>query len=547
MTYYYTAWAGMATVAAIVISQPMAIAALSPQEIAKTAEALTVQINPAADDANRSSGSGFILSKQGNQYTVLTCNHVWIARPATVRTADGQSHPVLKGQSLSSGSGIDLALITFESATDYPVATLGNSDQAEIGAQIFVFGYPVNRLGNRFGEARYFEFSPGYVTSRLPNQTHGYTIRYNAVTQGGMSGGPVFDSDGRVIGIHGLGENDSANVRNLQGEEATPSAELTVQTKTGFNSAIPVNSFLALKQQLGLSDAPVEVNRDASTDRPQQRLQNPDSSLAYNARAQTRESQGDRSGAISDLNQSLTLDSSNADSYYRRGNLRNRQGDRQGAVADYTEAIARSPDHQNAYFNRGVVRNALGDQAGAVEDLTAAINLDPTDVIAYYSRGAIRRSLRDGAGTLEDFEQVVRLAPDRFEAYYNRALAWDMVGDRDKAVADLTQAITLNPQYTPAYIARASERRRLGDRQGGIDDLSTILSYDPDNAVAYYNRGILKRDTGDLQGALGDLERAGVLFQQAGDTANYQKVTDVIQRLNNALPAPVSPPGDTSI
>jgi len=30
--------------------------------------------------------------------------------------------------------------------------------------------------------------------------------RYNAVTVRGMSGSPVFDTNGRVVGIHGQGE-----------------------------------------------------------------------------------------------------------------------------------------------------------------------------------------------------------------------------------------------------------------------------------------------------------------------------------------------------
>ena len=549
----YTTWAGravssltiltgMATVAALVIYQP-AIAAQSPQDVAKLAKVLTVQVNPAPDDPNKSSGSGFIINKQGNRYTVLTCNHVLLGHPVTIRTDDGQSHPIVDHQSLSSSSssnGIDLALLTFESSADYPIATLGNSDQAEIGAQIFVFGYPVNRLGNRFGESRNFEFSPGYVTSRLQNQAGGYVIRYNAVTQGGMSGGPVFDSDGRVIGIHGLGENDSASVRNLQGGQSTDNAELVIQTKTGFNSAIPINSFLSLQPAIPAASE-VAVDSHPSTDQPRQRLQNPDTASAYNARAQTREAQGNRTGALGDLNQSVELDGSNADSYYRRGNLRNQQGDRPGAIADYTQAIALNPEHQNAYFNRGVVRNASGDPAGAEADLSAAIKLDPTDIVAYYSRGAVRRSLGDRQGTFADFDHVVKLAPERYEAYYNRALAWEMLGDRQQAITDLDQALTFNSQYTPAYMVRAAEKRRLGDRQGGIDDLSTVLGYEPNNAVALYNRGLFRYEMRDWQSALPDLEAARTLFQQAGDTANTQKVTELINRGQSSQTAPESP------
>jgi tetratricopeptide (TPR) repeat protein len=547
--FAHSIWLGISA-AAIVIYQPSASAAMSPQEIARLAQTLTVQVNPSPNDPRQKSGSGFIVSKEGNRYTILTCNHVLRDQPESIRTQDGRSYPIVGSQSLSTG-GTDLALLTFESTDDYPVARIGNSDQAEVGAQIFVFGFPVNALQQRVGENRYFEFSPGFVTSRLPSQEGGYTIRYNAITQPGMSGGPVFDIDGRVIGVHGLGENDVATVRDLQSGSAT--AELSVQTKTGFNSAIPINTFVGMRPQGSAALPQVEVDRRPSSDQPRETLQNPNSSLAYDARAQTREAQGDRAGALTDFNEAIRLDPSNATAYYRRGNLRDRQGDHQGAIQDYSQAIALNPAYSSAYYNRAVVRNNLGDPQGAVEDFTAAISLNPTDFISYFSRGKVRHSLQDHQGTFEDFDMVVRLAPERYEGYYNRALAWSMLGNRENTIADLTQALALNPQYTPAAISRATTRSRLGDRQGAIEDLSYVLSYEPNNAVAQYNRGLIRRNLGDYQGAEVDLRRAATLFHQAGDTANYQSAIEALQRLSAGgstsstptpnYPAPQETPG----
>jgi len=66
--------AGTATVTAIVISQAAGFAAKSPQEIARIAIPLTVQVNSPAGKTE--SGSGVIIARQGNAYTVLTCDHV---------------------------------------------------------------------------------------------------------------------------------------------------------------------------------------------------------------------------------------------------------------------------------------------------------------------------------------------------------------------------------------------------------------------------------------------------------------------------------------
>lgn len=398
---------GTAATAVIAIAQSAAIAK-SPQEIAQLANAVTVQVNPSANDPRMKSGSGFIIAKHGNIYTVLTCNHVLKDQPATIRTYDGKSYPIINGQSLStSNNAVDLALLTFTSSTEYAVAKLGDSDQAAVGAQIFVFGYPVNSLGSIVGEARNFEFSPGYVTSRPSGVSGGYTMRYSAVTQGGMSGGPVFDIDGRIVGVHGLAESDAARVVDEEGGQVSAlSLGFIVTTKTGFNSAIPINTFLALQKpdkSSGLS-----VDKSASTDNPTARLNNPKSASELYGRAQVNQQQGNKQAAINDYSQAIRLNPEYAQAYYQRGDIRYNKGDKQGAIADYSQAIHFNPNYANAYFNRGVIRQNQGDNQGALADFDQYLRLNHDDIFAYYNRGVIRRGLGDARGTFEDFDSTLR-------------------------------------------------------------------------------------------------------------------------------------------
>ncbi|MEG3899139.1 hypothetical protein QT989_26235, partial [Microcoleus sp. SVA1_B6] len=64
--------AGTVTVAAIVVFAPAPVFAKTPQEIAKFAESVTVRI----DRSDERGGTGFIIAKQGTNYTLLTANHV---------------------------------------------------------------------------------------------------------------------------------------------------------------------------------------------------------------------------------------------------------------------------------------------------------------------------------------------------------------------------------------------------------------------------------------------------------------------------------------
>ncbi len=233
---------GTATVAAIICAHPAI--AKTPREVAQVAVPTTVRIDNALSKNN--GGSGVIIAKTNNLYTVLTANHV-VASPNaeyTIYTSKKKTYPVKSIQSLKSTPGNpDLAVLTFESADEQAVAPLSNSDEATIGSGIYISGYP---MAIEVGGGREYEFTAGQVTSRPDSKPEGYTLRYDAVTRRGMSGGPVFDVSGRVVGIHGQGDREGV-VKN----EAASGAQ-TVEVKTGFNAAVPINTFLAIAPQVGV-------------------------------------------------------------------------------------------------------------------------------------------------------------------------------------------------------------------------------------------------------------------------------------------------------
>lgn len=85
-------------------------------------------------------------------------------------------------------------------------------------------------------------------------------MRYDAVTRRGMSGGPVFDVSGRVVGVHGRGDRDAV----VANEVGSPGA--TTEIKTGFNAAVPVNYFLDLAEQTGINLSKVKVDEEEVDD-----------------------------------------------------------------------------------------------------------------------------------------------------------------------------------------------------------------------------------------------------------------------------------------
>jgi hypothetical protein len=106
-------------------------------DIARMAQDITVLIE------SQNSGSGVILTQDGNTYYVVTAAHVvqyedW---PYTIVTSDQQRY-TLNYQTVQKLPGVDLAILQFQSDRAYRVARIANSDQATVGTPTFIGGFP---------------------------------------------------------------------------------------------------------------------------------------------------------------------------------------------------------------------------------------------------------------------------------------------------------------------------------------------------------------------------------------------------------------------
>jgi len=164
-----------------------------------------VQVGPAW-------GSGVIISKDGY---VLTAAHVAEAGRnrgpldvqgadrrgiATFTLADGRE---VKGKPLGLFRTLDAGLMKITDAGDYPFAELGNSGGLKVNQWCIAMGHPGGYQSERG------------IVLRLGRVLY---VGKDAITTdctlvGGDSGGPLFDMDGRVIGINSrISENLTANM-----------------------------------------------------------------------------------------------------------------------------------------------------------------------------------------------------------------------------------------------------------------------------------------------------------------------------------------------
>ncbi len=146
-----------------------------------------IQNNPPANNSKVSSGSGFIISKDG---FVVTNDHVVGDAEKIIVTLDEENYDAkLVGRDKKT----DLALLKILDKKEFAFAKFGDSTKSRIGDRIIVIGNPYN-LG--------VSVSSGIISSnkRTVNQIEGF-IQTDAAINKGNSGGPMFNMSGEVIAV----------------------------------------------------------------------------------------------------------------------------------------------------------------------------------------------------------------------------------------------------------------------------------------------------------------------------------------------------------
>jgi hypothetical protein len=83
--------------------------------------------------------------------------------------------------------------------------------------------------------------------------SYGYGLIYTNLTAGGMSGGPILDSRGRLVAIHGKAEGG-----NILDEAGFKVGELNL----GLSLGVPIKSFLSSADSLGVNRSWLQVKND---------------------------------------------------------------------------------------------------------------------------------------------------------------------------------------------------------------------------------------------------------------------------------------------
>ena len=149
-------------------------------------------------ESRSSEGSGFIIRADG---FILTNYHVVVdAEKIDVRLKDGRH---FSAKLVGSDDKTDIAVLKVD-AKNLPAAEMGDSDALKVGQLVCAIGTPFNQD---------FSFTCGWVSGKGRSNLLGPTsktilyedyIQTDALINPGNSGGPLFDVDGRIVGMNTL-------------------------------------------------------------------------------------------------------------------------------------------------------------------------------------------------------------------------------------------------------------------------------------------------------------------------------------------------------
>jgi tetratricopeptide (TPR) repeat protein/V8-like Glu-specific endopeptidase len=482
-------------VAMVALVQNVAVAKTA-REVNQIAQAITVKVA-----VGQGNGSGILLQKNGDVYTVLTAAHVVNGRAEsqlTITTNDDQQYRVVAGSVRKYQGDVDLAIVKFRSSKNYKLAELGDSNKLEGGMELYVAGFPAP---TQVITESVFVFREGKVTANSKRAfKNGYGLLYSNDTLPGMSGGPVLNEAGQVVGIHGKGDREQES-----------------RAKTGFNAGIPIARFADIANGLGVETGTLIART----------VQSPTLTADdYFLSAYQKNEQGNYQGALADYNRAIALNSNLAEAYYNRGLLKHEKlNDPQGALADYDRTIALNPNHAEAYVNRGDLKDRkLNNPQGALADYNRAIALNPNDALAYNNRGNLKyQKLNDFQEALADYNRAIALNPNLAEAYSNRGvLKYQNLNDSPGALQDLSSAIKLNPQFDGGYYNRGDLLYMAGRKAEAFQDFRKVRNIAPTGLYGLIATGIIATEERQLTSAINYFNQAMVTNPQFGDAFKYR-------------------------
>ena len=529
------------------------------------AQQVTVRIDY-QENGQANNGSGTIVGKEGNTYSLLTACHVVatgcksenLMNNWMITMPDGEKITVKSGKDAVTilNPAIDVAVIRFTSNKNYAVATIGNYTTR--GKQwLFMTGFPgKDQSKQRLLTAGTVKAKDeaAFNTKDQYSMENGQELVYTNQSSGGMSGGGVFDTEGKLVGVN-TGSEDTiiASDKIKKGFE---------EISLGYSLGVPITTFLGIAEAAKFSthnlpkiaNPAVEINGNEIQQIKAQlfRFQLPQSGATvadWVNYGNTLWRAEENVEAVKAFDRAITLlgkekkGENLANIYYAKGLALSKDKKNEEALKTFQHATKTFPNFPNAwrwqgkilfylerypealiayqqaidkgnktdfvpFIEQSYVLLKLNRYPEAFANFEKAINLKPTHPWSYVGRGLIYFDKEEKELAFNDFNQAIKLNPQYANAYNNRGVVYRQKGEKELALKDYNQAIKLDLQYATPYNNRGNIYADKGEKELAFKDYNKAIEINPQYAGAYGNRGNIYKEKGEKELALQDYNQA---------------------------------------
>jgi len=234
-------------------------------------------------------------------------------------------------------------------------------------------------------------------------------------------------------------------------------------------------------------------------------------SLSYAVSAKWQINKGDIDAAIADVQTAIKLDPSTVYLWGMLGELQQKQKRFAEAAQAYRTVLRLKPNEPLATTKLALVLAAMGEASTARQLLTAAPPGLPSEADTWLRVGVAEDKQGHFAEAERAYRKAVGINPALAEAWYGLGILLQRTIRSAEAEEALRQTVKLRPDFAPAWVVLGQVFIQQGDKINAKEALEKATAADPKNSAAWYGLCLLLRDNGDIAGALAAGEQAILL------------------------------------
>jgi|SRR5208283_4555460 len=354
----------------------------------------------------------------------------------------------------------DLCQLKAKGLATRPVPVRSSTTLA-VGERVFAIGAP---------EGLELTFSEGLI-SGLRDYQNSHLIQTSAPISPGSSGGGLFDSQGRLVGITTFFSKEGQNLNfALPGEWVQALAKRAVSSDQKPRTDTPAFQALLLMQVGFKALGDHDFGRASDAYHEALRLQ-PSLAEAWFWL-----------GSLTELH---------ANWLAMEGTKPNWPEVYEQAVEDYTKALELRPDYAGAWLSLGNAYSALGLKVEAIHAMQEAIRLNPGLGLAWMYLGMMYHDSGENQKALQAHQQAVVVEPDNKDAWFELGELYKDLHQYREMAKSLEKAVQLDPSLDGAWLELGVAYTAQGDRRKILETYERVKTLRPECADEFFRKFVL--------------------------------------------------------